>query len=147
MSLIRWNPSWDPFKEMEEMMNRLPAMQNMRTMVPNGFAPALDMYEENNNVVIKAQLPGIDPTNVKVSIEKGVLTISGETQKEHEVEEKNYYRKETRSGSFYRQVELPHAIKEEAINAEFCDGVLHITLPKAEPNGGKKIDVKVKKKA
>ncbi|MBD3311520.1 MAG: Hsp20 family protein [Candidatus Magasanikbacteria bacterium] len=145
MSLIRWSPNWDPFEEMEAMMNRLPSNYNKSTM-QKGFVPAIDVYEEKNNVVIEAPLAGIRPEDVDVSVEKGVLTLQGESKKEHEVEEKNYYRKEMRSGSFYRQVALPAPVKEDKIKAEFEDGVLKITCPKAEPSKAKKVQVRISKK-
>lgn len=146
MSLVRWTPaSWDPFQEMEEMMQRLPSMFRQNGM-NRGFIPAVDMYETKEAVVVETPLPGIDLKDVQVSVENGVLTIQGETKKEHEVEEKNYYRKETRSGSFYRQVGLPVGVKEEEIKAEFTDGVLKVTCPKAMPSEGKKINIEIAKK-
>jgi len=79
-------------------------------------------------------------------VEKGVLTIEGESQREHEIDEKNYYRKEVRGGSFFRQVSLPVAVKEDDVSAEFTDGVLKITCPKAEEKKKNKVSVKVIKK-
>ncbi|MBH41458.1 MAG: heat-shock protein Hsp20 [Candidatus Magasanikbacteria bacterium] len=145
MALIRWNPSWDPFSEMEDMMNRLPSMSQVRGM-QNAFVPAVDVYEEKNNVIVETPLAGIEPEDVNVSVEKGVLTIAGESKKEREVEEKNYYRKEVRSGSFYRQVALPVAVKEDKIDASFDDGVLKVVCPKTMPTKAKKVSVTVKKK-
>lgn len=77
---------------------------------------------------------------------RGVLTVKGATKKEHEVDEKNYYRKELRSGSFFRQIALPVAVKEDAVKAEFEDGVLKITCPKAASTPVKKVAVKIIKK-
>lgn len=140
MSLIRWSPNWDPFAEMQQLMHR-PAGK-----LANNFMPAVDMYETKTDIVVEAPLAGINPKDVEVQVEQGMLTIKGETKREREVEEKNYYRKETRSGSFFRTVPLPVAVKEDAIDAEFADGVLKITCPKAEQKQSKKIAVKVKKK-
>ncbi len=145
MSLVRWNPAFDPFSDMDEVFNRLPVAANFRG-VGSAFVPALDVYEDKENVVVETPLAGIDPKQVEVSVEKGVLTISGSTQKEHEVEEKNYYRKEVRSGSFYRQVPLPVGVQESNVVAEFENGILRITCPKAKGDPVKKIDVKVIKK-
>lgn len=141
MRLIPWNP----FVEMEEMFSALPAMRQMGQM-QKAFVPALDVYEDANNVYVEAPLAGVDPKDVNVSVEKGVLTVQGESKKEHEVDEKNYYRKEVRSGSFFRQVALPVPVKEDKVSAEFADGMLKITAPKAAPTAAKKIDVKVVKK-
>lgn len=145
MSLVRWTPMWDPFDDMDDVMNRLPAVGRMPSL-SKAFVPALDVYETKDAVVVEAPLPGIDAKDVQVSVEKGVLTISGETKKEHEVDEKNYYRKEVRSGSFYRQVSLPAPVKEDGVSAEFADGVLKISCPKTTPAQAKKIDVKIVKK-
>lgn len=141
MSLIRWSPMWDPFAEMDEVMNRLPAVnQPMRA-----FVPAMNMYENDKGIVIETALPGINPENVKVSVEKGVLVVQGASSKEHEVEEKNYYRKEVRSGAFYREVALPGPVVEDAVEATFEDGMLKIICPKAEPVKSKKVEVKIVK--
>lgn len=135
---------YDPFQEMEEILNRLPGMQN-RSMAKS-FVPAMDIYEEKNNLIVEITLAGIKPEDLEISVEKGVLTLEGKSKKEHEIDEKNYYRKEIRSGSFFRQIPLPTAVKEEKVKAEFEDGVLKITCPKAEPKKTKKINVRVVKK-
>lgn len=142
MSIIRWSPMWDPFAEMDDTFNRLPAInQSMKA-----FVPAMDVYETDKAVMVETALPGIAPENVKVSVEKGVLTVQGEHKKEHEVDDKNYYRKEVRSGSFFRQVALPAAVLEDKVNAEFEDGMLKITCPKAESVKAKKVEIKVVEK-
>jgi HSP20 family protein len=133
---------WDPFTEMEEMMNRLPAVSPQS----KAFVPAMDVYETDKAVVVETPLAGVNPEDVKVSVEKGVLTVQGESSKEHEVDEKNYYRKEVRSGAFYRQIALPAAVQEDKVEAAFEDGMLKVTCPKATPAVVKKIEVKVVKK-
>ncbi len=146
MSLIRWSPNWDPFREMEEMMNRLPALSGS-SLPSKGFVPAMDVYETKDSVVAETTLPGVRPEDVEVSVEDGMITIQGETNKEREVEEKNYYRKEVRSGSFFRQVPLPVAVLEEKVTAEFDGGVLRVTCPKVgKKKEVKKIKIAVKKK-
>lgn len=143
MSIIRWSPMVDPFGEMDDMLSRMPSlMQNPM----KAFVPALDVYETDKAVVVEAPLAGVRPEDVEVSVQKGVLTIKGSSNKEHEIEEKNYYRKEVRTGSFYREVPLPALVLEDKVAAEFEDGMLKITLPKAQPAQAKKIDVKVVKK-
>ncbi|MFA5062127.1 MAG: Hsp20/alpha crystallin family protein [Patescibacteria group bacterium] len=101
-------------------------------IIPWAFVPAMDMYETDKDVVVKLPLAGIKPEDVSISVEKGVLVIKGGSKNEHEVDEKNYYRKEIRSGAFYREVALPTAVLEDKVSAEFQDGVLKITAPKAE---------------
>ena len=85
MSIVRWSPMWDPFEEMDAMMNRLPAVSGSG----KGFVPAMDVYETKDAVIVEAPLAGIDPKDVKVTVENGVLTLQGESKKEHEVDEKN----------------------------------------------------------
>lgn len=147
MSLIRWSSQFDPFQDMEDMMNRVPTFMNNKAIPFHGtFMPVIDMYETEKSVKVETPLAGINPKDVQVSVEKGVLTIQGETKKEHEVEEKNYYRKEMRSGTFFRQIALPVPVNEDKVSAEFEDGVLKIELPKATPSVAKKINVKIIKK-
>src|SRR3989339_2556 len=142
MSIIRYSPQWDPFAEMDDAFSRLPALnQSMRA-----FMPAMDVYETDSAVVAETSLAGVNPEDVKVSVEKGVLTLQGESKKEHEVDDKNYYRKEVRSGSFFRQVALPAPVVEDKVSAEFDDGVLKITCPKAPASASKQVNVKVVKK-
>lgn len=134
---------WDPFQEMEEMVTHLPSLANQSS---KSFIPAMDVYETDKAVVVETALPGINPEDVKVSVEKGVLTLQGESKKESEVEEKNYYRKEMRCGSFFRQTALPAPVVEEKVAAEFKDGMLRISCPKAQPTKSKKVEVRVVKK-
>jgi HSP20 family protein len=136
---------WDPFEEMEEAMGRLPQMANMGQM-QKAFVPAMDVYQTDKAVMVETPLAGVRPEEVEVTVEKDVLTVKGESKKEHEVDEKNYYRKEVRSGSFFRQLALPVPVMEDKVAAEFADGVLKITCPKAQPTVAKKIAVKVTKK-
>jgi HSP20 family protein len=132
---------WDPFAELDESM-RLPAVNPSL----KAFVPAVDIYETDNAVVVEAPLAGMRPEDVQVSVEKGVLTLRGETKKEHEVEEKNYYRKEVRSGTFYREIALPAPVLDDKTAAEFKDGILRITCPKATQSKTNKVDVKIVKK-
>jgi len=110
-----------------------------------GFTPAVDIYEDKNNVFVETQLAGVDPEKVNISIENDVLVIKGEGEKKSEVEDKNYYRKEIRRGSFYRSVALPTHVLGEKASAEAIDGVLKISIPKA--TGGKPKTIKIKSRA
>ncbi len=146
MSLIRWSPMMDPFAEFDDVFNRLPAMMNnsqgMRT-----FVPAINMYQTDDAVVVETPLAGVDPKDVEVSVEKGVLTIKGHSQREHEVDEKDFYRKEVRSGTFYREIALPAPVNEDSVTAEFENGMLKVSAPKVTPAPSKKVSVKVVKKS
>jgi len=120
MSLIKWTPFLEPFEEMEKFMAEHGS---------EGFAPAIDVYETKDAVVVKTPLAGIDPKNVDLSVENDILTIKGETSKESEVDDKNYYRKEIRSGSFFRSISLPAHVISDKAEAEFKEGMLNITIP------------------
>jgi HSP20 family protein len=134
----------DVFNDMDEVFNRFPMMSGNQSL--KSFVPAMDVYETDKEVMVETPLAGVDPKDVSVSVQKGVLTIKGESKKEHEVDEKNYYRKEIRSGSFYREVQLPTPVVEDEVKAEFDNGMLKVICPKAQPAEAKKIDVQVKKK-
>ena len=144
MSLIRYQ-GLDPFQEMEEMMKNFPN-NGLAQLGQAGFAPALDMYETKDALVVEAPLPGINPVNVEVSVVNGVVTVKGQSTKEHEMDDKNYYRKEVRSGSFFRQIALPVAVKEDQVTAEFEEGVLKVTCPKIIESKPNKVTVKIIKK-
>lgn len=137
MSIVKWNPFLEPFEEMEKFMQEHDQQ---------GFAPAIDVYETEKEVVVEAPLAGINPEDVEISIENDVLSIKGETKKESEVEEKNYYRKEVRSGSFFRSVALPAHVISDKAEAESAEGMLKITVPKAEEIKPKTIKIKINKK-
>jgi HSP20 family protein len=144
MALIKWSPFLDiePFEEMDKLMSEWPG----RGRGQSGFTPAIDMYEDKDNVVIETQLAGIDPEKVSISIENDVLCIKGESEKKSEVEDKNYYRKEIRRGSFYRSVQLPAHVTGDEAKANAEDGVLKITVPKAPESKPRSIKIETKKK-
>ncbi|OQA35394.1 MAG: Spore protein SP21 [Parcubacteria group bacterium ADurb.Bin326] len=141
MALIKWTPFplIDSFDEMEKAFENWP-------VVSNSFTPALDVYEEKDNVVVEVPLAGIDPEKLDVSIENNVLTIKGENEKKSEVEDKNYYRKEVRWGSFYRSVALPTKVNGDGAEANYDQGVLTIRVPKAEEVKPKTIKIATSKK-
>jgi HSP20 family protein len=139
MSLIKWSPFFQPFEEFDKYFDGMPVPHGGKSLVP-----AVDIYEANDHVVVETALPGVDPKNVEVTVENGILTISGSTERKTEVEEKDYYRKEIRSGSFMRQVALPAGVLEGEAKAKFHDGMLKIELPKKEEPKAKKISIDVK---
>lgn len=147
-NLTRWNPFPEPFDDMERMFSDfLPALRRSRDREGDvSFMPAIDMYEEKDNVVVEAQLAGVDPKDVDLSIENDMLTLKGKTEKKNEVDEKDYYRKEIVKGNFYRSFPLPASVKGEEAKAEAEDGVLRITIPKAEEKRSKKIEIEDKSK-
>jgi len=143
MSLIKWTPFLSDFDDMDKIMDSmLPSVRGNQF----GFTPAVDMYEDKDNIVIETQLGGIDPEKVDISIENNVLSIKGESEKKSEVEDKNYYRKEIRRGSFYRSIPLPTKVDGENASAVNEDGILKITVPKAAEVKPKTIKIETKKK-
>lgn len=140
--LIKWSPYFEPFEDMEKAFNDfLPSTQKNR----ESFMPAIDMYEDNDNVVVETELAGIEPDNVTISIENDILTIKGQAEKKSEVEDKNYYRKEIRRGSFYRSIALPTHVSGDKASAVAGDGVLKISIPKAPEAKPKTIKIETKK--
>lgn len=139
MSIIKWAPFLESFEDMDKMFEGfVPA----RTDFAN-YVPAIDVYQDENNIYIETQLAGIDPEKVDISIENDVLIIKGESEKKSEVEDKNYYRKEIRRGSFYRSVQLPSHVISEKASAEAINGILKITVLKAPEVKPKMIKVKI----
>lgn len=140
MAIIKWTPFLDPFEEAERVFN------NLSPMLRGGdsFVPAIDMYEDKENVIVETQLAGIDPEKVEISIENDILVIKGESEKKSEVEEKNYYRKEIHRGAFYRSVQLPAHVTGDKAEAVAEGGVLKITVPKATEAKPKQIKITTK---
>lgn len=114
------------------------------TSLTGNFSPAVDVYEKDNQVVVETPLPGIDAQNLKISIENDVLSIEGSSEKKSEIDEKNYYRKEVRYGSFHRAVALPCSVDGDKADADYKDGMLRVTIPKAAVAQKKTIKVSTK---
>jgi HSP20 family protein len=105
--------------------------------------PSLDVFEEKDELVVKADLPGLSKEEIEVTVTGNVVTIKGEKKKEEEVKEKDYYRRERSYGSFVRSVELPCEVKSEQIKANFKEGVLEVRMPKTEEAKKKSVSVKI----
>lgn len=148
-NLTRWNP----VNEFEDLINRynryfgLPATNGEREgkdlFRRNDWAPAVDIKETKEAFVIEAELPGMKKEDVKVTIQDGVLTIQGERKKEEETGDDKHHRVERVYGSFLRRFTLPENVDEDSIKARFKEGVLSLTLTKAEPKEPKAIEVAV----
>ena len=137
-SLIKWTPFLEPFEDMDKMFSEFtPSLWGGQA----GFVPAVDVYDDKENVIVETQLAGIDPEKVNVTIENDVLYLKGESEKRSEVEDKNYYRKEIRRGSFYRRIQLPYHVDGNRASAEAIGGVLKIMIPKSEETKPKTIKI------
>ena len=156
MTLVRWNPIRDidrwhsDFFGVQRDINRLfdnflrGGVQADESFDASYWTPAVDISEQENSYVVNVELPGVSKGDVKISLESNVLTIKGEKKAEKEESKKNLHRVERSYGAFQRSFTLPTTVKSENIEAVFTDGVLKITLPKAEETRAKQIEVKVK---
>lgn len=143
---------WKPFREIESLRREMDTLWNSfldyRPSVMGwkgqDWLPATDIVESKDNILVRIELPGLEPKDIKVSLTDDRLTISGERKQEEEEKEENFYRLERHSGSFSRTYRLPALVKKDAIDAVFEKGVLSITLPKLEEERQKQIEITVK---
>ena len=149
--LTRWSRS-DPFRELEEIGQRfnrifggLPSIseRNREAMTVADWAPSVDITEDTQEYLIKAEIPEVDKKDVRVTVQDGVLTIQGERRQEKEEKDKRFHRIERAYGTFVRSFSLPDDVGEDNVKAEFKDGMLWVHLPKAEKAKPKSIEVKV----
>lgn len=156
MSIIRWNPTREmttmpsPLWSMQREINRLfdnffeGGSQDDGSFGLSMWTPAVDIAEHDNEYLVKVELPGIAKDDVKITLESNVLTIRGEKKQEKNGKKGNYHRVERSYGSFQRSFTLPTSVRSDSIDAAYADGILTITLPKAEEAKPKQIEVKVK---
>jgi HSP20 family protein len=114
-----------------------------RTEEVGEWYPSLDVAETKNDVVVKAEVPGMDPKDIDISLSDGILTIKGEKKQEREEKEEDYRLIERNYGSFARSVQLPKGVQSDKINASYKNGVLKVVLPKSEEAKKKEIKIKV----
>ena len=107
------------------------------------FTPRIEVAEDEKSYLVKAELPGMDKNDIEVTLDDNVLTLKGEKKEEKEEKGKKSYYKETRYGSFYRQIPFPESIDEEKVNAKFKKGVLSLVIPKKEAKNKKSIKIDV----
>jgi HSP20 family protein len=146
MNLVKWNP----WKEMSVLQNRMNHLLNEPVFRSGGeeeeldmgaWYPAVDMFDNDDKIVIKAELPGMKKDDFSVDVKDRVLTLSGERNYDNEVKEENYYRRERTYGRFKRAFHLPADVDADNIKAEFKDGVLRVEIPKPEKQKPKQITV------
>ncbi|MBI3754320.1 MAG: Hsp20/alpha crystallin family protein [Deltaproteobacteria bacterium] len=135
MALLKW----DPFKDLltiQERMNRLFDETLSKAKAPcegiagGGWSPPVDIYETEEHIILKAELPGIDKRDIEVEIQDNILALKGERRFEKNVQEENYHRMERSYGSFQRAFTLPYIVNKDDIKAKYNNGVLEITLQK-----------------
>jgi HSP20 family protein len=142
---------WDPFREMATFRNamdrffgdelRMPALRHSGEELDPNATLGIDVVENNDALVVKAAVPGVDPADVDINVENDVLTIKGEYRHKDEQEGEQYHRRELRFGSFHRSLRLPPTVEAEKANATFEHGVLTLTLPKKAEARAKSIKI------
>jgi HSP20 family protein len=143
---------WDPFRDLvsiQDRMNRLFEQTLSRSRGEEGvtattWTPAVDIYETADTIVMKAELPGVTREDIHIQIDGSTLTLKGERRFARDVQEESYLRIERAYGSFHRSFALPATVQQENVRAVLKDGVLELTLPKAEDSKPKRIAVDVR---
>lgn len=148
MNLIKW----DPWKELEEVSDRLNNLFRRTPELPGpgqsllkvaDWSPSVDITENETAYLIKAEIPEVKKEDVQVTIKDGMLTIQGERRQEKEEKGKKFHRIERSYGSFARSFQVPSDVDENAVKAEFKDGMINVTLPKSEKAKSKEINITV----
>jgi HSP20 family protein len=145
MTIVRW----EPLRELGSLQNEMNRLFNTVFDAPapgNGGAmrrwmPAMDLIETDEHFVLRADLPGMGQEDIKIELEDGTLTISGERKAEHESKNEGYYRVERAFGGFSRSLTLPKGIDPEGVNAKFDRGVLEVRIPKPEERKPRRIEI------
>lgn len=145
MSLIRYNNPWNLLNTLQRELydpeyNRL--NDDDASVATASWAPSVDILENDKAFTLLADIPGVEPKDIEISMEKGVLTIKGERHSENVEEKENYRRVERQSGQFYRRFTLPDSANADKIEAKSEHGVLKITIPKQEVAVSRRIEVK-----
>ncbi len=140
--------TWDPFRGLvtREKMNRifegaLTPRGEEQDMAASTWTPSVDIHENENELVLSAEVPGIEDKDIEINIENNILSIQGERKIEEETKEENYHRIERSYGSFYRSFTLPTNVNQDNIKAEYDNGVLRISMPKKPELKPKKVKV------
>jgi HSP20 family protein len=149
MAIVRWEPFRDLVtaqRDLDRLFREAFSPQLGETeLSTRSWAPPVDIYETEEAIVLKAELPGVDPKDVEVRVEDNTLYLKGERKFEKEVKEQNYHRVERSYGSFARSFSLPNSISTDKVKAEFKDGLLTLTMPKREEAKPKTIKIDVTK--
>jgi HSP20 family protein len=145
MTIVRW----EPLRELGSLQNEMNRLFNTVFDAPPGgnggtlrrWMPAMDLVESGDHFVLRADLPGMSEEDVKIELEDGTLTVSGERKAEHQENEEGYYRVERAFGSFSRSLTLPKGVNADAVSASFDRGVLEIRIPKPEERKPRRIEI------
>jgi HSP20 family protein len=155
MFMARELTVWKPFRELvpfdfEQMRREMDRLWDSffeerprKRVEKREWLPSLDVAETKDDIVVKAEVPGMDPKDVEISLSNGVLTIKGEKKHEREEKEEDYHLIERSYGAFTRSVQLPAEVQSNKVNASYKNGILKVTLPKSEEAKIKEIKIKV----
>lgn len=145
MALTRW----DPFRDLSVLQDRMNRMfedagrgwRGDEAAATTSWSPAVDIYETENEIIVQAELPGVDRKDISLNLEKNVLTLKGERRFEKETKQENYHRIERSYGAFSRSFSIPASVDDDRIRADYKDGILKIALPKKEQVKPKQIQI------
>ncbi|MGB9720155.1 MAG: Hsp20/alpha crystallin family protein [bacterium] len=140
---------WEPFQDLvrfDDDFDHIYDSMVRRFFAPEvrSWMPAIDIAENNGNIEVRAEIPGVNKEDLKVTVDGDLLSISGERKKESETKDKKFHRIERYYGRFSRTINLPYSVEADKVKASYKDGILNITLPKPESVKTKEIEVEVK---
>lgn len=153
MTLTRWQrpelSGWAPIFQLSTLRDEIdrlfqnPAGSVSRTQpFSSGWSPSIDLYEDKDNLTVKAELPGMNKEEIEISLHEGIFSLSGERKSEQKVEERETHRSERFVGRFHRTITLPSPVDAEKVKATYKDGILTVVLPKAEEAKPRQIPIK-----
>lgn len=141
---------WRPFQELRKEVDRLFQEFFGKSYFPERWegiewVPSIDVSETEDEIIVKADIPGVKPEDIEINLVDNVLTIKGEKKREKEEKKENFYRVERYYGTFMRSIQIPSEVDVEKIKAQYKDGVLKVTLPKKPESKGKTIKIELEK--
>ena len=154
MAIVKWTPqqrAWAPFQDLLTIQDRINSlfedtlgMKDDQALATTTWRPLVDIFEDDQAIVIKAELPEMEEKDIQIDLDNNLLTIKGERKLEKEEKKESYHRVERFYGTFQRTFELPATVDREEISASYDKGVLKVTLPKKEESKPKKVQIEVK---
>ena len=154
MAIVKWTPqqrAWTPFQDLLTIQDRINSLfedtlglKDDQALATTTWRPLVDIFEDDQAIVIKAELPEMDEKDIQIDLDNNLLTIKGDRKLEKEEKKESYHRVERFYGTFQRTFELPATVDREGISASYDKGVLKVTLPKKEESKPKKVQIEVK---
>jgi HSP20 family protein len=148
MAIVKWDP-WSTLPTLQDRINKIfeesfptrAGSDDEKTSLCD-WRPVVDTYEEDDTIIINAELPGVDRDDVSIDVKDNILTIKGERAYDHKVKEEDYFRRERCFGKFHRAFTLPNTVDPNKIEASYKDGILKIKIPKSLEKQTRKIEIK-----